>query len=176
MSTRQPPVAAQSSQSQPPAERRTFITVLLAAEVSDILYHHLYCFSTLSSPYYLPLSPFTSSSSPSIKPCWPRGPSSVRASLCSPVIKSITPPSLTPIIQTAAIIFVNMSAITVIIVIIAIIIIVIVLITTMSHLKVAYLEGLLATRLAESAAKEERKKKPRHAPRPTEVHRDLLLL
>jgi len=63
---RQPPVAAQSSQSQPPAERRTFITVLLAAEV-------------------------------------------------------------------------------------------------------AYLEGLLATRLAESAAKEERKKKPRHAPRPTEV-------
>jgi len=31
---RQPPTAVQSSQSQPPAERRTFITVLLAAEVA----------------------------------------------------------------------------------------------------------------------------------------------
>ena len=37
----------------------------------------------------------------------PRGPSSVSASLYSPIIKSITPPSLTPILQTPPIIQVN---------------------------------------------------------------------
>ena len=68
------------------------------------------------SPYLPPHMPpyflFTSSShSPhsSIKRSFAgrRGPSSVRASQFSPVIKSITPPSLTPIRQTPPIIFVN---------------------------------------------------------------------